>query len=402
MPLFFLYPDGVDANDAHVAVGAATLDACVDDGATSPDNDATYASVNTSAAARKVRFTLTTMPTVASISRITVYIRASNASSAAVGTKKPYLYIAATEYAGAVHPADGPYLLFADTWTLNPNTGAAWTKANLDALVVGVETSVDTINVTRMTQLYVEVEAVSLPAKLGAARHRGSAEIHLRRSPLPTITGRLGLLALDRELLDHAAWQYYAGPTVKDAGWGVRPWERRLGALISSDFDLDALEVTVTDFDLRRFLVSFKDTMSADEVPSPQDQGVVRLDPGAGRVFARISGAWIENPAAALQGITQVVRVAAGAEKISILGGETGELLEPKRINRLFRSSMKDGLTGLTAVGTAAQSALDTTDLLFESVETPNSLKITRNATAEDQGRTWPATGAFAANDKVM
>lgn len=404
MPLFYLFPDSVDFNDSHLAVGAATLDDCVNDGVASPDNDGTHISVNSSVAIRKIRFGLTNMQTVASISKITVFIRASAASGAGVGTKKPFLYIAATQYSGAAHAADGPYLLFSDTWTTNPNTGVAWTKANLDALVVGVETAVDGIGVTRLTQIYVEVEAIATPAKIGAARHRGSTEIHLRRSTLPTIAGRLGLLALDRELLDHAAWQHYAGTNVKDAGWGILPWERRLGALISSDFDLDALEVTVTDVDLRRYLVRFRDTMSSEDVPSSQNQGVLRLDPGAGRVFVRATAAWIENPAAALQGITQIVRVADGQEKLSVLGSEECTLIEPARTNSALRSSYVNGLTGITPAGASTITADTAADhLLFESAESPNNLKfVAGNPHGSDGTAAHPVTAAFAANDRIV
>ena len=417
MSLFYLYPDGVDFNDSHTAVGAATLNECVDDGVAAPDDDATYAQVNTSASARKVRFTLTTMPDVASISRITVFIRGSNGSTSSI-THTPYLYISATEYAGAAHPANGPYVLFADTWTTNPNTGVAWTKANLDALVVGVTTSIDALNVPRLTQVYVEVEAIALPARLGAARHRGSAEIHLRRAALPTMMARLGggmaILALDRELLaDHAAWQHFAGPTVKDEGWGLKPWQRRYGTLISRDFDLDAMEVTVTDLDLRRYLVHFRDSMCSEEVPSPQDQGVLRLDPGAGRVYARTTAAWIQNPAAAAQGIMQIVRVAADDERLSILGNVSGsgggtgleaELIEPQRTNSALRSSYVNGLTGITTGGASTISADTTAEhLLFESAESPNSLKfVAGNPHSSDGTAAHPATAAFAASDRIV
>lgn len=221
---------------------------------------------------------------------------------------------------------------------------------------------------------------------------------------MAAMSGRFGLLALDRELLDVAPWQHYAGPTVKDEGWGIKPWQMRLGALVSSEFDMDALEVTLRDFDVRRFLVNFRDTMSSEEVPGSQAQGVLRLDPGAGRVFARSSLAWLENPAAAMQGIVQIVRVAADNEKLGQLGGTQVELYEPGRTNSALRSSYKDGLTGITTAGGSTITA-DTAaaHLLFDPNESGNSLKFVAGSPHVSDGTAaHPVTAAFAANDRIV
>jgi hypothetical protein len=186
---------------------------------------------------------------------------------------------------------------------------------------------------------------------------------------------------------------------VKDAGAGRdAKWKGRLGALIAIETDMDAMETTVTDLDLRDFLCTLWRTWHSDEVPSSQHQGIAALDPGVGETCTRSGDAWLENPAAAKAGTAQAVKAQADMLRLST----EGLLIEPQRTNDLTRSSFKSGLTGLTAVGTAGQSTADTTDLFFEPAESGNSLKITRNATAEDQGRTFPATAAYAANDIVV
>ena len=398
MPKFYLYPDSLDAS-----AWSGTF-ADVDDPFGTPDYGTTQIAWNGTNDS-EARFGLTAMPSVSSIVSATMYIFVWGQNSTVEirgllksgGVTYPETYVAQSNawitQVGAVR-------------TVNPNTGVAWTVADLSALIAGVSAK-DTggsIDSAYCSQIVVEVDAISLPVKLGAARHRGSAQVHLRRSALPTIVGRFGLLALDRELLDYVALEHYAGPTVKDAGWGIQPWEHRLGALLSSDFDLDALEVTQTFIDLRRFLVSFRDTMASKEVPSSQDQGVLRLDPGAGRVFVRATAAWIENPAAAAQGITQIVRVADGQEKLSVIGSEECELIEPARTNSAPRSSYVNGLTGITTAGASTITADTAADhLLFEAAESPYNLKFVAGNPHTSDGSAWAAaTAAFAANDRIV
>ena len=402
MPIERLVAGAITSDGTFWSLGGGTDGAVLN----SDDGDTSYARCSQTADIE--RYALSSLPASAGVvTNVDVTRWVATREGAVNRAARVGFYLAGSYSMGATRAINGvSYSIINSELGIPKPGGGVWSVADINNSELVVETTNSPANSPiRITCVFVDVTWEVAPAQVGAALVRGSAEIHLRRSALPTIVGRHGLLALDRELLAHAAWQHYAGTNVKDAGWGIRPWERRLGALISSDFDMDALEVTVTDFDLRRFLVSFRDTMSSDEVPSAQYQGVLRLDPGAGRVFVRAeTTAYIENPSAALQGFTQLVRIGADQEKLSIMGPETIELIEPARTNSALRSSYFNGLTGITTAGASTITA-DTTvaKLLFEALESPNSLKFTAgNPHGTDGTAAHPVTAAFAANDRIV
>lgn len=269
------------------------------------------------------------------------------------------------------------------------NDNANWTKTKLDNLELALR--FNTPEGAHFVHAYVEIDFVADPSKVGAARDTGSRHQRLMGRPIPTVSGRVPLRFLDAELLSLVAWSHLAGPSTA-GGWGDKKWQRQLAQRLSITRDLDEQTLIVSDLLNHRYLTYLWDPMISEEPPGPTRPGIPVLTPGAGRVYARSSKAWVENAAAAAQGVKQVVEIPDDVEKNTA----DGELFEGAAKNYIPRSSMAEGLTGLTAVGTAGQTTLDSAKRLFESYD---SLKITRNATVEDQGRTWPASDAFAANE---
>jgi len=91
------------------------------------------------------------------INSVTVYFRCRKTD---VGDTKARAHIQthSTPYEGAQKSLTTSWVTYSETWTTNPNTGAAWTWDEIDALEIGVRMGVGEQPPCQCTQVYVEVE----------------------------------------------------------------------------------------------------------------------------------------------------------------------------------------------------------------------------------------------------
>ena len=214
------------------------------------------------------------------------------------------------------------------------------------------------------------------------------------RRPLGLFEAGAPLWFLDAEIGDRIALQHQLGPAPGGAGWGAQKWSRRSFTLQRmSEVNLAMRSVKVQVLDRRPLDILLWDSARTDERnTSARQSGVARLSKSVVFTFARLSKAWIENPADP----TSLVECAQTERAIN----QVGEYLEEERTNEVTRSSFASGTTGLTLAGTGTNGsaiAVDTTDLLFGSETTPNSLKFTAgNPHAAELRATFPATASWA------
>lgn len=103
---------------------------------TTPDDDTTYVSAASSPLTD--RYTLADLPPEASIVRCVRSIYRARKEDAAVVEMRSVLLSGATEATGAARALDTAYTYYVDNFPTDPNTGAAWTPAAVNALTAGV------------------------------------------------------------------------------------------------------------------------------------------------------------------------------------------------------------------------------------------------------------------------
>lgn len=121
-----------------------------------PDDGTTYISSSTSGQIDLFALPDGIVPTGTSISKVKVYVRANGGGtgrSIQIGVRS-----GGTNYWGtAFLPSNGVWTTYQNVWTTNPNGGAAWTPAAIDALEIGVQNAA--AKSVQVTQVYAEVEA---------------------------------------------------------------------------------------------------------------------------------------------------------------------------------------------------------------------------------------------------
>ena len=98
------------------------------------------------------------------INSITVYANCRASATATQTGLKIAIKTGGTAYEGSEQTIAGSYTLYSSQWTVNPQTSAAWTWAQIDALQIGenLRRSGGTIN-SLCTQVYVVVDYTAAP-----------------------------------------------------------------------------------------------------------------------------------------------------------------------------------------------------------------------------------------------
>ncbi len=95
--------------------------------------------------------------TVGTISQVKVLARCSKDYADSVCYMKPVLKTGSTVAEGTEQALTVGFADYSKTWLLNPETGLAWTWAEIDALQIGVALKNGAANWTQCTQVYAEV-----------------------------------------------------------------------------------------------------------------------------------------------------------------------------------------------------------------------------------------------------
>jgi hypothetical protein len=384
MAKYYLYPDGTNATGASVStVGAASPYLALDDPQGAPsDSDYVYSSANGSGGSGAFSVTFAAMASLVSVNYIKLWGRCAREAGAG-GTDvqiQPFIITSATTYNGvsAFVPGTSYALTLLGTWTTNPYTGVAWTKTDLDAIKAGADMwdPAVTYRAPGMSTLFIEVDYVPAPEQIGPARVVGSQLLRLFRKPVATMQFSLPARYADVQVGDDLDITHAAIPhPTSGYGAGDKVWERRIVRVMSSEFDMDSGTVNIKAMDLRygHYLTNLWDTCETDEAPGGVDDGVARLDLGAGRTFTRASSAWVPDPSDG--------RVVALADNNAKLLYAFGTALENATTNLILNSDFHSGVaSSWTRTGTGSGGSAitdDTSTRLFDTSVSSQSAVIT-------------------------
>ena len=136
----------------------------VDDPVGSPDNSATYIDARNIADYEYDLYNLTNTAASGTISYIIVHYQVLATYASGSGWFKPLIKTGGTEFYGTELEITIPVAWRSGShqWTINPDTGVAWTVSDLNALQVGAACKRPIAGEqTRCTQIYVEVDYVA-------------------------------------------------------------------------------------------------------------------------------------------------------------------------------------------------------------------------------------------------
>lgn len=208
-------------------------------------------------------------------------------------------------------------------------------------------------------------EARWFPAEIGyypEARDCAARRINRYRSLLPMLECTLRPAYLDYELLSDFGVTWAAGLSEDGTtGWGDKTWQRRLFRLVSTELDLDTMELRALLEDLHPVLTSFhgvwkvKRTTGAD-----QDWSYLLNVLGSTLSFSRASKKWVNDP-----GGTLVLEYAAAA----LPADATGFLIEEASTNDFLHSAFDGGTLGWTLNPFNGTIAQDLVDVIFPDTQ---------------------------------
>lgn len=125
-------PTGVGAADTWTSSVPGNKWEDVDEGVATPDDDTTYIFKQDSAGTQRWTFTAFAI-TSSAVASVAVVHRTKRSAAGAVSTDGR-ITVNATEYNSADTVLTTSYADITDTWATNPDTGAAWTEADVEGI----------------------------------------------------------------------------------------------------------------------------------------------------------------------------------------------------------------------------------------------------------------------------
>lgn len=374
-PIYSLTPNAVQSNDSwtnQASSGvAANLIAAISD-----VSNSNYVTVNTSVAARQVRFGLTSFaPTHRAISRVRLKTTAKSSDASQVATLQPYLVVSGTRYNGSSRTRTASaeaWVTLNDTWTTNPDTGAPWTAHELESLIIGYDHSIDSSWFWQISYAEVDVSYVAASSDEARVRDVASRALDRRLRPSTRVSIRVPLsLALQARPMGRIALEHWAARDSAGQPHGPRDWQ--LGQYVIREVSVQPGqgegELLLEEWRPRAMLLW--DGLATTRTPAGVEDGVARVMRGNTRTFSRASRAHVEDPESGL-----LYEVDAAQPKLTLDDAGAWYLHEGERTNALKNSSNVRGVgSGWTNSGVEN----DTTELLFEATS-PRSFKFTASA----------------------
>src|SRR5262245_41477199 len=395
MAEYVMVPDGDESNDGTWgALGGGSLFAAVDEG-TSNDGDTTYiqGSHNVSGVCR---LRLAPMVDAQFINSITVEAIRSNAGAGTTQEFRLGIRVGPTgsDTMGSFVVVNGAYAVQTIVHATNPVTSAPWTKANLDDLIVVLETR-DTTPPTdsvRVTALYIRVNYEPIPIGISSAREIASHRERRYRRPLEVANLKATLAFLDNDLMDDFSIVHFAGPQAQGQGWGDTTWKRRLHQVRELEIDPNDLCVGVKSRGRNEFLTTYWNTLESRRSSSATEDGTSRVGQGQVETCTRNSKAWHEDPGSGL-----VVEHGVNQKPIA----KNGTAIEQFKKNYLKRSSFVSGGTGFGAATGTGTVTFPTSppSPLFDPTVSNTAMKHTAgNPHTVDLVQAWPVSDTLGAN----
>lgn len=167
--LITLIPDATELDDTnHLPVGAGTIHEALDDPPATPDDGTTHVRQDAAAARAESRVSFPALPSfVVDIEEVRVYCRAKSNANAGAEDDGAWLFAAhvnATNYFGSVKDKlffNPEFQTMSIIFDKSPDTNAAWTVAEVDAIQVSIISQPDSLGDIfgqQFTQVYVEVK----------------------------------------------------------------------------------------------------------------------------------------------------------------------------------------------------------------------------------------------------
>lgn len=387
MPTYPLTPNTVESNDSWTdqlsSTVAADLLAAVND-----DSAANYITANTSAAAREVRFGLTSFaPAARGISEVRIRTVAKSGNGSQVGTLQPYVVVGGTRYNGPAYDRSWSaeaWVYLDVAWATNPATGAPWTAFELASLIVGYDQSMDSSWFWQISYVYVDVTYVAASNDQARVRDVASRALDRRRRTRTLVRLRVPLaLALQARPMGRLAVEHWAARDSMGQPHGPLSWQ--LGQYVIRE----ALvrpgsgdgELLLEEWRPRALLLW--DGLATPRTPAGIEDGVARVMRGNVRSFSRGSRAHVEDPQSGL-----LYEVDAGKPKLTADAAGPWYLHEGERSNALLNSSNVLGVAGTGWTNSGVED--DTAERLFEGTS-PRAFKF--NASGDTLSQT---TGTIA------
>ncbi len=412
----YLLPDGTPGSSGATPVNAATAHEAVDeDPVTYPlsDGNATYVELVGGGAYVELDFgPLADFVAVDGV-EVTWVARVLNASGADDTVTTVELKVGGSYYAVATETGLGTgYVVRKTPFLVSPATGGPWTKTELDGARVKISWDPGTTGLPtrklRVTQVHLRAYGTSAAdVSPDILQLLSQAANRFQRAP-KVLSTALDLTALDWELGTDVSIEY------EPLGWGhlegdlvvSEPWERRRHRLLEASIDMNRGLVDVRLEDVQDQLTTcwiWGKALVAVDGTSPAGDGMALLLPGAVVSMSRPTVKLLEAPAGiGLQLAGPLVQVLANCWP----SDRWGTLIESAGSNKLTRSSLKSGTTGLTITlgsGTVAADADQAQQLYLDPALSGNVLLFTAGSPHVTEDRAaWPTTAAYTANQRVV
>lgn len=297
------------------------------------------------------------------------------------------------------------YTNYENTWTLNPNTSAVWTVAELNALIAGFGfASRGGTKTYKTTANYVRVAYAGAPALAPQARDVASRRVFdlgankaLVTQALPLETGKL------INVMDDLPVVHWAGPHDSAAGWQPKLWEARLTKVYSMSIDPNTSSVSVQLRDRRPALCLLQDSGWSLKSSSAEGLGISRFDKGCTRTSVRTGDAYVLAP-----GSLRVTKVLQGVEMYGSVGQmhQRGQV-QAEVIQNGFKNGAANVYTGWAqAIGSGGATIVDELEDHVWDAPTTGVLRSVKITAGTPLGATVTrlqstATISFAANTKL-
>lgn len=269
--------------------------------------------------------------------------------------------------------------------SLSPFTGLAWTRAEVNVLVVIWEAMGENrFYYKQISNLVLEIDLDLIPEKIDAARDIVSRKLRLLRKPQPFLKLNLPPAFGDVRMLDDVGCIHNAIPRLS-ATLGFERWDRSLMRLFRKKVNLMTDQVETTFLDVREFLTTLWITGST-RAKGASATGMAVLTPGVSLNFVRTTNDYIRDDFAGQFQELNGGEPPTGIKGILVINGTVNRV-----VNSAFSEGATDVFTGWTQnIGAGGAIAEDLLDDIWEE-----DLQGTRPRTVVLTTPTVPANRTF-------